>query len=94
MDFTSSFSRLSKCEKKLDLSKYNYIKRLYYSSLENACASNDERQKISVSAEKSARSAILAAREIASSPSNYMAHEKLSYAFSVWRMEGDWNSTT
>lgn len=21
----------------------------------------------------------------------YMAHEKLSYAFSVWRMEGDWN---
>jgi len=55
---------------------------------------NDEKQKISVSAEKSARSAILAAREIASSPSNYMAHEKLSYAFSVWRMEGDWNSTT
>lgn len=23
--------------------------------------------------------------------STYMAHEKLSYAFSVWRMEGDWN---
>lgn len=23
----------------------------------------------------------------------YMAHEKLSYAFSVWRMEGDWNGT-
>lgn len=22
---------------------------------------------------------------------SYMAHEKLSYAFSVWRMEGDWN---
>nr|CAD7574874.1 unnamed protein product [Timema californicum] len=22
---------------------------------------------------------------------HYMAHEKLSYAFSVWRMEGDWN---
>lgn len=24
---------------------------------------------------------------------SYMAHEKLSYAFSVWRMEGDWNGT-
>ncbi|XP_065349502.1 twist-related protein 2-like [Cloeon dipterum] len=23
---------------------------------------------------------------------SYVAHEKLSYAFSVWRMEGDWNS--
>lgn len=23
----------------------------------------------------------------------YMAHEKLSYAFSVWRMEGDWNGS-
>ena len=23
---------------------------------------------------------------------NYMAHERLSYAFSVWRMEGAWNS--
>nr|CAD7264710.1 unnamed protein product [Timema shepardi] len=22
---------------------------------------------------------------------HYMAHERLSYAFSVWRMEGDWN---
>jgi twist-like protein len=22
---------------------------------------------------------------------SYMAHERLSYAFSVWRMEGDWN---
>ncbi|KAF4531118.1 hypothetical protein B566_EDAN011143 [Ephemera danica] len=24
---------------------------------------------------------------------SYMAHERLSYAFSVWRMEGDWNAT-
>lgn len=24
---------------------------------------------------------------------SYMAHEKLSYAFSVWRMEGDWNGS-
>ncbi|KAK3912863.1 Twist-related protein 2 [Frankliniella fusca] len=27
----------------------------------------------------------------ASSPSNYVNHEKLSLAFSVWRMEDDWN---
>ncbi|EZA58742.1 putative uncharacterized protein DDB_G0277255 isoform X2 [Ooceraea biroi] len=39
---------------------------------------------------RSARSAILAAREMASAPCNYVAHERLSYAFSVWRMEGDW----
>ncbi|XP_076236856.1 twist [Calliopsis andreniformis] len=38
------------------------------------------------------RSAVLAAREITSSSCSYMAHEKLSYAFSVWRMEDDWNS--
>ncbi|XP_029167268.1 uncharacterized protein LOC114937805 isoform X2 [Nylanderia fulva] len=44
--------------------------------------------------ERGTRSAIMAAREIAqSSPSSFMAHEKLSYAFSVWRMEGDWNSS-
>ncbi|KAK2581973.1 hypothetical protein KPH14_002413 [Odynerus spinipes] len=42
--------------------------------------------------ERSPRSAVLAAREITSSSCSYMAHEKLSYAFSVWRMEGDWNS--
>ncbi|XP_012257756.2 protein twist [Athalia rosae] len=42
--------------------------------------------------EGSPRSAVLAAREITSSSCSYMAHEKLSYAFSVWRMEGDWNS--
>lgn len=28
---------------------------------------------------------------LGSTCSTYMAHEKLSYAFSVWRMEGDWN---
>ncbi|GIY54299.1 hypothetical protein CEXT_216241 [Caerostris extrusa] len=27
-----------------------------------------------------------------SSPCSYLAHEKLSYAFSVWRMEGAWSS--
>ncbi|XP_012270932.1 uncharacterized protein LOC105694643 [Orussus abietinus] len=42
--------------------------------------------------ERSPRSAVLAAREITSSSCSYMAHEKLSYAFSVWRMEGDWSS--
>ncbi|XP_022191412.2 twist-related protein-like [Nilaparvata lugens] len=31
-------------------------------------------------------------RSGAVTPCNYLAHEKLSYAFSVWRMEGDWNS--
>ncbi|XP_031830003.1 twist [Nomia melanderi] len=42
--------------------------------------------------ERTPRSAVLAAREITSSSCSYMAHEKLSYAFSVWRMEDDWNS--
>lgn len=45
-----------------------------------------------VSEERNPRSAVLAAREITASSCSYMAHEKLSYAFSVWRMEGDWNS--
>ncbi|KAJ8687875.1 hypothetical protein QAD02_023670 [Eretmocerus hayati] len=46
---------------------------------------------------KSMRSAVLtAARDIAASAQNpnssgYVAHERLSYAFSVWRMEGDWS---
>ncbi|KAF3428558.1 hypothetical protein E2986_05076 [Frieseomelitta varia] len=44
--------------------------------------------------ERNLRSAVLAAREITTSSCSYMAHEKLSYAFSVWRMEGDWNSNT
>ncbi|XP_076683832.1 twist isoform X2 [Andrena cerasifolii] len=43
-------------------------------------------------ADRVPRSAVLAAREITSSSCSYMAHEKLSYAFSVWRMEDDWNS--
>ncbi|XP_076756421.1 twist [Xylocopa sonorina] len=42
--------------------------------------------------ERNSRGAVLAAREITSSSCSYMAHEKLSYAFSVWRMEDDWNS--
>ncbi|KAK1123507.1 hypothetical protein K0M31_008212 [Melipona bicolor] len=42
--------------------------------------------------ERNLRNAVLAARELTTSSCSYMAHEKLSYAFSVWRMEGDWNS--
>ncbi|XP_014483020.1 PREDICTED: protein twist, partial [Dinoponera quadriceps] len=41
---------------------------------------------------RSARNAIIAARQSRDLPCSYMAHERLSYAFSVWRMEGDWNS--
>ncbi|KZC04492.1 Twist-related protein 2 [Dufourea novaeangliae] len=44
------------------------------------------------SGDRAPRGAVLAAREITSSSCSYMAHEKLSYAFSVWRMEDDWNS--
>lgn len=53
---------------------------------------NEALIKISVS-ERGTKSALMAAKEIASSPSNFLAHERLSYAFSVWRMEGDWNSS-
>jgi len=37
----------------------------------------------------------MAAADAARLPSNacsYVAHERLSYAFSVWRMEGAWHS--
>ncbi|EFN77900.1 Twist-related protein 1 [Harpegnathos saltator] len=43
---------------------------------------------------RSAKNAIIAARQSRDLPCSYMAHERLSYAFSVWRMEGDWNSNT
>ncbi|XP_058792660.1 protein twist-like [Phymastichus coffea] len=47
--------------------------------------------------ERSARGAVLAAaRDVAassqSSTCTFVAHEKLAYAFSMWRMEGDWNA--
>lgn len=38
----------------------------------------------------STRLALMSAAAVTSSCS-YMAHERLSYAFSVWRMEGDWS---
>lgn len=69
--------------------KILYIHDIVYIILDD----NEALIKISVSGERGTRSAILAAREIASSPSTFMAHEKLSYAFSVWRMEGDWSSS-
>lgn len=68
-------------------------KNIVYTIVYITSDDNEALIKISVSGERSARSAILAAREIASSPSTFMAHERLSYAFSVWRMEGDWSSS-
>ncbi|XP_066582993.1 protein twist-like isoform X2 [Prorops nasuta] len=54
---------------------------------------NSENSEVLEDGERSPRSAMLAAREITSSSAcNYGAHEKLSYAFRLWRMEGDWNS--
>lgn len=38
----------------------------------------------------STRLALMSASAVTSS-CTYMAHERLSYAFSVWRMEGDWS---
>lgn len=53
---------------------------------------DNEENFLYFSAGRSARNAIIAARQSRDLPCSYMAHEKLSYAFSVWRMEGDWNS--
>lgn len=48
-----------------------------------------------IAGQMSAMGAVISAREIASSTScSFMAHERLSYAFSVWRMDGDWNANT
>ncbi|XP_035727824.1 protein twist-like [Vespa mandarinia] len=44
--------------------------------------------------EKNSRNAILSSKGIKSLSCNNMIHEKLSYAFSVWRMEGDWHLNT
>lgn len=62
-----------------------------------SCILNDERttdneENFCISAGGTARTAIITARQSRDLPCSYMAHEKLSYAFSVWRMEGDWNS--
>ncbi|XP_018402427.1 PREDICTED: protein twist-like [Cyphomyrmex costatus] len=95
-----AFSALRKIIPTLPSDKLSKIQTLklaarYIDFLFHVLKTNTENAECGENAvEKSARSAILAAKEIATSPSNYMAHERLSYAFSVWRMEGDWNSTT
>lgn len=60
--------------------------------IQGSSSKNINQARFFVSGERNPRSAVLAAREITSSSCSYMAHEKLSYAFSVWRMEDDWNS--
>ncbi|XP_067005262.2 uncharacterized protein [Anabrus simplex] len=47
-------------------------------------------QRTSGPCSPSTRLALMSAAAVTSS-CTYMAHERLSYAFSVWRMEGDWN---
>ncbi|XP_018303687.1 twist isoform X1 [Mycetomoellerius zeteki] len=95
-----AFSALRKIIPTLPSDKLSKIQTLklaarYIDFLFHVLKTNTENAECGENAvEKGARSAILAAKEIAASPSNYMAHERLSYAFSVWRMEGDWNNTT
>ncbi|KAL6257684.1 hypothetical protein P5V15_011265 [Pogonomyrmex californicus] len=94
-----AFSALRRIIPTLPSDKLSKIQTLklaarYIDFLFHVLKTSTDNVECSENSERSTRSALLAAREIASSPSNYMAHEKLSYAFSVWRMEGDWNSST
>ncbi|KAF7383261.1 hypothetical protein HZH68_015110 [Vespula germanica] len=76
--------KLSKIQTlKLATRYIDFLYQVLHCNMENNEEENEERNP---------RSAVLAAREITASSCSYMAHEKLSYAFSVWRMEGDWNS--
>ncbi|KAI4499215.1 hypothetical protein M0802_005798 [Mischocyttarus mexicanus] len=79
--------KLSKIQTlKLATRYIDFLYQVLHSNIQYCSEDTDERIP---------RSAVLAAREITSSPScSYMAHEKLSYAFSVWRMEGDWNTNS
>ncbi|XP_014606889.1 PREDICTED: protein twist-like, partial [Polistes canadensis] len=79
--------KLSKIQTlKLATRYIDFLYQVLHSNIQYSAEDSDERLP---------RSAVLAAREITSSPScSYMAHEKLSYAFSVWRMEGDWNTNS
>ncbi|XP_043488925.1 protein twist [Polistes fuscatus] len=79
--------KLSKIQTlKLATRYIDFLYQVLHSNIQYSAEDSDERIP---------RSAVLAAREITSSPScSYMAHEKLSYAFSVWRMEGDWNTNS
>ncbi|KAG5333393.1 TWST1 protein, partial [Acromyrmex heyeri] len=94
-----AFSALRKIIPTLPSDKLSKIQTLklaarYIDFLFHVLKTNTENAECGENAEKGTRSAILATKEIAASPSNYMAHERLSYAFSVWRMEGDWSSNT
>ncbi|XP_043284135.1 protein twist [Venturia canescens] len=76
--------KLSKIQTiKLATRYIDFLYEVLHCNVENSDGSEENGEK---------RGAVLAAREISSSSCSYMAHEKLSYAFSVWRMEGDWNS--
>ncbi|KAL0099867.1 hypothetical protein PUN28_019945 [Cardiocondyla obscurior] len=66
----------------------------YIDFLFHVLKSNTDNIEYIENAEINAQSAIMTAKEIVSSSSNYIAHEKLSYAFNAWRIERDWNSTT
>ncbi|XP_012054491.1 PREDICTED: protein twist [Atta cephalotes] len=94
-----AFSALRKIIPTLPSDKLSKIQTLklaarYIDFLFHVLKTNTENAECGENAEKGTRSTILATKEIAASPSNYMAHERLSYAFSVWRMEGDWSSNT
>ncbi|XP_076180416.1 twist isoform X1 [Ptiloglossa arizonensis] len=78
--------KLSKIQTlKLATRYIDFLFQVLHCNMENTDATED-------TGDRNPRSAVLAAREITSSSCSYMAHEKLSYAFSVWRMEDDWNS--
>ncbi|KAG7212646.1 hypothetical protein KM043_012929 [Ampulex compressa] len=78
--------KLSKIQTlKLATRYIDFLFQVLHCNMENTEGSDD-------GGERNPRSAVMAAREITSSSCSYMAHEKLSYAFSVWRMEDDWNS--
>ncbi|XP_011499226.1 PREDICTED: protein twist [Ceratosolen solmsi marchali] len=96
-----AFSQLRKSIPTLPSDKLSKIQTLrlaakYIDFLYQVLHCNAETDNTEDLGERNSRSAILsAARDIAaisqSSTCSFMAHEKLSYAFSVWRMEGDWN---
>ncbi|XP_011865592.1 PREDICTED: protein twist-like [Vollenhovia emeryi] len=66
----------------------------YIDFLFHVLKSNTENIEYIENAELGTPNAILAAKEVVSSSSNYIAHEKLSYAFNAWRIECDWNTST
>ncbi|XP_071631857.1 twist isoform X1 [Temnothorax longispinosus] len=68
----------------------------YIDFLFHVLKSNTENLEYIENAEMNAQNAILSAKEVvsSSSSSNYIAHERLSYAFNAWRIERDWNSST